>query len=445
MLEQARRPNVLLFFTDQQRWDTVGAYGNPMGLTPQLDAMAQRGTLFRHAFTCQPVCAPARACIQTGRYATEHGVWRNAIPLSPKAVTIGHRLRAQGYETAYIGKWHLAAVDTKPVPPEHRSGYDYWLASDTLEFTSRPYDVTMFGSDGGAVRLPGYRVDALTDAAIAYLERRTSDRPFFLTVSFIEPHQQNDLGKLCAPDGYAARYASPEYVPWDLVGTGGDWRRELPAYYGMVRRLDESLGRLLEAIERLHLSDDTVVLFLSDHGCHFRTRNAEYKRSPHDSSIRIPLVAQGPGFEGGGIVDELASLIDIAPTLLERAGAPIPETFRGRSLLGLLDGSATSWPDDVFIQISESQVGRAIRTKKWLYSVHAPDKEGWKEPASDRYIEEYLYDLEEDPWQLLNLVRQDGLRTVREEMRGRLLARMRRAGEAEPRIRPASTPEQDAP
>jgi arylsulfatase A-like enzyme len=99
----------------------------------------------------------------------------------------------------------------------------------------------------------------------------------------------------------------------------------------------------------------------------------------------------------------------------------------------------------VFVQISEAEVGRAVRTRKWLYSVRAPDKEGWKEPASDWYVEGFLYDLEEDPWQLLNLVRQDGLRTVREEMRGRLLARMRRAGEAEPRIHPASTPEQDAP
>jgi len=181
------------------------------------------------------------------------------------------------------------------------------------------------------------------------------------------------------------------------------------------------------------------VLFFSDHGCHFRTRNGEYKRSPHDSSIRIPLVAQGPGFDRGAVVSQLVSLIDIPPTLLDLAGASIPAALRGNSLLGLFDERAMRWQRDVFVQVSEAEVGRALRTERWLYAVHAPDKVGWKDPASDRYVEQFLYDLEDDPWQQENLVGSGEHRAVREEMRERLVRRMREAGEPEPRIEPVPT------
>ncbi len=149
------QPNILLFFTDQQRWDTVGAYrAGPLNLTPNLDRMAGEGTLFEHAFTPQPVCGPARGCLQTGRWATQHGVWRNAISLFPETRTLDHQLQDAGYRTGYIGKWHLgpAGVDknhSDPVPAEYRTGYDFWLASDILEFTSRPYDVTMHDARWG--------------------------------------------------------------------------------------------------------------------------------------------------------------------------------------------------------------------------------------------------------------------------------------------------------
>jgi len=434
---ESDRPNIVVFFTDQERWDTVGACGSPAGLTPNLDAMAARGALFERAFTCQPVCAPARGCIQTGRWATEHGVWRNGIALDGHEKTVGHYLREQGYRTAYIGKWHLATTRDRPVPAAMRTGYDDWLASDVLEYTSHPYRVVMFDGDDRPVHLPGYRVDALADAAIAYLERHAAER-LFLTISFIEPHQQNDMERLVAPDGYAARYVDPPYVPWDLVGAAGDWRKELPDYYGMIARLDEALGRVLAALDRLAIARRTAVLFLTDHGCHFRTRNGEYKRSPHESSIRIPLVAQGPGFDGRGTVHELTSLIDVAPTLLELAGAPIPDIMRGKSLLGLFDERRGAWPDDVFIQTSEAEVGRAIRTARWKYAVRAPEKNGWEHSSSDRYVEACLYDLEADPWERTNLVADPQHRDVRAELRERLIRRIVAAGERGPSIAPAA-------
>jgi arylsulfatase A-like enzyme len=129
-----------------------------------------------------------------------------------------------------------------------------------------------------------------------------------------------------------------------------------------VRRLDEALGRLLDALRSLELLDNTVVAFTSDHGCHFKTRNSEYKRSCHESSIRIPMALQGPGFDGGGRLRQLVSLIDLPPTLLDAAGIAAPAIMRGRSILTLLRGGAER-PEEVFVQISESQVGRAVRVR----------------------------------------------------------------------------------
>ncbi len=332
--KEHRRPNVVVFFTDQQRWDTAGVYGNPMGLTPNLDDMAGRGTLFRRAFTCQPVCGPARGCLQTGLWATQHGVFRNHIPLGTGHRRLGEYFQDAGYRTGYIGKWHLSSVRDTPVPPEERRGYDHWLAADTLEYTSKPYRCDLFDGDGNRVRLPGYRTEALAGAAVDFIQQ-AGDEPFFLFLSFIEPHQQNNLDRLVAPVGYADRYRSPRYVPWDLVGAGGDWRKELPDYYGMVASLDEALGMVLGALERLGIDDDTSVLFTSDHGCHFRTRNREYKRSPHEASIRIPFVGQGPGFDGGGERTELVSLIDLPPTVLSLAGIEPPEHMAGLNAVEL--------------------------------------------------------------------------------------------------------------
>src|SRR5712692_2526960 len=332
--KRADRPNVIVFFTDQQRWDTAGVHGNPLELMPNFDRMAQRGTHVFASFTCQPVCGPARSCLQTGLYATTTGCFRNGIPLPATAKTLAHYFREAGYETGYIGKWHLA--DEEPVPEAKRAGYQYWLAANVLEFTSDSYRTVVYDNDNRAVRLPGYRVDALTDAAIRYVDAH-QDRPFYLFVSFLEPHHQNHLDDYPAPEGYRERYAA-RWIPPDLAALGGSTHQHLGGYFGMVKRLDEALGRLLDALTSLDLKEETIVLFTSDHGCHFKTRNEEYKRSCHDSSIRVPTALCGPGFEGGGRLRQLDSLIDLPPTLLDAAGLPVPEAMQGRSALPLIRG-----------------------------------------------------------------------------------------------------------
>ena len=452
------RPNIIFFFTDQQRWDTCGCYGQPLDVTPNLDRMAAEGVRFENAFTCQPVCGPARACLQTGKYATEIGCFRNNIALPQDEKTIAHWLGESGYEVGYIGKWHLASgqfgtwhrgrtseepfnYQTRPVPPELRGGYkDHWLASDVLEFTSHSYDGYMFDTDMNRREFPPgrYRVDAQTDWVLEYLRTRTGERPFFLFVSYIEPHHQNDHNHYEGPTGSRERFR--DFVtPGDLVGGEGDWRAEYPDYLGCINSLDANLGRVRDELERLGMADNTTILFTSDHGSHFRTRNSEYKRCCHDGCIRIPMVIHGPGFRGGKTVHDLVSLLDTPPTVLAAAGIPPPGTMRGRTLGPLAQGCAEDWPREAFLQISESHCGRAIRTAKWKYSVRGT-KEATRFGSCDSsvYVEDFLYDLEADPHERANLVADAAFADVRAELATTLKRRMAEAQEEEPVILPCS-------
>ncbi|MEJ3747186.1 sulfatase-like hydrolase/transferase [Actinomycetes bacterium KLBMP 9797] len=421
--------NVVVFLSDQQRSDSVGAYGNPLDLTPELDRAADGGTLVRHAFSAQPVCAPTRAMLQTGQYQNRTGVYRNGIPLPPDVPTLAHHFRAAGYDTGYIGKWHLAGTDSAPVPPHLRGGYQYWLAADVVEFISDAYDARLYDGAGAEVRLPGYRADAYVDAAIRWLAQ-PREKPFYLFLSLIEPHHQNTRDDYPAPAGYADRYAN-RWTPADLAALGGSTSEHLAGYWGMVKRVDEAFGRLLDALTSLGLRDDTVVAYTSDHGCHFKTRNGEYKRSAHEASIRVPLVLSGPGFTGAE-PERLVSLIDLPPTLLDAAGLPVPPEMQGRSLLAPPPDT-----DEVFIQISESQVGRAIRTRRWKYAVVAPGADGWDAPGATEYVEDLLYDLDADPHELTNLASHPDYAAVAAHLRARLIAHMVTAGEPAPTITPA--------
>jgi arylsulfatase A-like enzyme len=252
-----------------------------------------------------------------------------------------------------------------------------------------------------------------------------------------------------APDGYAWRHRNP-WVPPDLRGHSGhgDWYEELPAYYGICERIDETYGRLLDALEAVGELENTIVVFVSDHGSHFRTRNWEYKRSCHESSVRVPLVIRGPGFEGGNRIERPVSLVDLPSTLLDAAGLDVPPSMGGgdRSAMDLVEAArnpvaghldGAEWDDGVFIQISESQVGRALRTDRWKYSVYDPAADGWDESASDRYVERYLYDLEADPYEEHNLAGRLEYRDVADRLRERLVAHIEAVEGVSPTVDPA--------
>ena len=429
-------PNILFLFSDQQRWDTLGCYNPAMDFTPHLDRLAAEGARFEHAFTCQPVCGPARSCLQTGLYATQTGCYRNGIPLRPTAPTLADHFHENGYETAYIGKWHLACTGDQPVPPELRGGYrDYWLAADTLEFTSTGLEGGyMFDTQNRKVEFGGYRVDRQTGFVLDYLYNRESDRPFFLFVSWLEPHHQNAAKHYQGPPGSKERFRDYP-IPEDLRALGGgDWAREYPDYLGCCASLDANVGRIVQALKELGEYENTLIVYTSDHGSHFKTRNGEYKRACHESCVRVPMLLRGPGFSGGQIIDKMASLIDLPVTLLHAAVIDAPTGWQGNALQRLTAGDRESWPQEAFIQVSETQVGRALRTAKWKYSVRAPGRNGWLHSSAKVYREDFLYDLENDPHELRNLVRDSAYGEVRAGLRGRLIERMVAAGEKEPVI-----------
>lgn len=461
---QVRQPNVIVVLTDQQRWDTTGAGGNPLGLTPTFDRMARSGTYAAEAFTPQPVCAPARAALQTGQYQTITGCYRNNIPLPEDSRTLAHHFAAAGYSTGYIGKWHLA--EDEPPAPGQRGGYQSWLGANIPEFTSDAYRVVLFDDAGDPVFLPGYRSDALFDAAIRFVADRTEPpgacpaetgsagegsagtdageigsaerKPFFLFCSLIEPHHQNETDSYPAPEGYEERYQDG-WIPPDLAALAGEpgatVHRHIGGYYGQIRRVDEGLARLLDALRSMEVLEDTIIAFTSDHGSHFKTRNREYKRSCHDASLRVPLAFRGPGFDGGHRIERPVSTIDLPPTLLDAAGIEVPAQMQGTSVLPLLtDQDSTDYPEEVFFQVSESAVGRGVRTGRWKYFITAPEADGWDDSASEGYVETALYDLAHDPYELDNLIGLPTHREVADQLRERLLRRMSAAGEDLPVI-----------
>lgn len=432
------KPNIIFYFSDQQRWDTVNEK-----ITPNLMALANDGYNFENSYTCQPVCGPARACLQTGVYATQNKSYVNGIPLCEDIKPLAEYFNKAGYETAYIGKWHLASdrfpwrfhCEKTAVPKEKRGGYkDYWMAADVLEFTSHGYDGYVFDGDNNKVEFKGYRADCINDFAIDYLEHKTADKPFFMFISQLEPHHQNDRHRYEGPVETVEKYKDYP-IPEDLTFLDGDYEEMYPDYIAAINRIDENVGKLVGKLKEMGIYDNTVIVYTSDHGSHFKTRNFEYKRSCHDSSIHTPLIISGGFFKGGKKDERLVSLIDLPPTLLQIAGIEIPTEFMGKSLIDEIKSGEER--DCVFLQISESQCGRAIRTKKYKYSVKAPLISGFLASGSPVYFEDYLYDLEKDPIEKYNLIKDPDYSKIRKELREMMIREMVQAGEKKPKIFPA--------
>lgn len=429
--------NIIFYFSDQQRWDTVNEE-----LTPNLMKLADEGVLFENSFTCQPVCGPARSCLQSGVYPTETGCYTNAIALPRDITPLAEYFNNAGYQTAYIGKWHLGSdkfpgvgvhCESTAIPRDRQGKYQYWRAADCLEFTSHGYDGYIFDESGNKIDFKGYRADRINDFALEYLEKkRDPNKPFFMFVSQLEPHQQNDRNCF---EGYKETIEKyRDYpLPDDLTFLKGNYKEMYPDYISAINRLDYNVGRLVEKLKELGIYDDTIIIYTSDHGCHFKTRNLEYKRSCHESSTHTPLIIKGGGFEGGKRDDRLVSLIDMPPTMLSMAGIDIPDYYKG---VDLTDNSLER-RKCVFMQISESQCGRAVRTDRFKYSVRDIKPSGYLHMNSRVYFEDYLYDLKKDPNEKVNLIKNPKYAHVRQELKYLLIEEMQKAGEEIPVIFPA--------
>ncbi len=429
------KPNIIFYFSDQQRWDTLNNE-----LMPNVMKLGEDGVIFENSFTCQPVCGPARACLQTGQYATQNKCYWNGIPLEEGTKTLADYFNENGYDTAYIGKWHLASdrypgrgvhCEKTAIPKERQGNYKYLRAADVLEFTSHGYDGYVFDEKGNKIDFTGYRADRINDFAIEYINNHTGVKPFFMFISQLEPHHQNDHNHFEGPKEKIENYKKYP-LPEDLTFFKGNYAEEYPDYLSAINSLDDNVGRLIDALKANDIYNNTIIVYTSDHGCHFKTRNNEYKRSCHDSSIRTPLVFGGGAIDNKPNTDCLASLIDIPPTLLDLAGIPVPDSYSG-NILPVNNDDVTE-RDCVFVQISESQIGRAVRTKEWMYSARALGSGMMRHKASV-YYDDFLYDLINDPHEKNNLVKDTRYGDILQQMRELLSREMVNAGEKKPVFR----------
>jgi arylsulfatase A-like enzyme len=434
--------------SDQFRSDFVGINRqNPSVITPNIDALAARGTNFQFAVCNQPLCSPSRASFLTSRYATETNVWALEIEPNHSLPTIATEFRKAGYTANFMGKWHVSSKNDaqgKPqlgwLPPgPTRGGFDdLWEGANITELVSHPDEGHYYADDGTDLYYHDeYRVDFIVGRACQFIEKR-HDKPWFLFLSQLEPHHQNDMQAFVPPDRYVNDYRDA-FVPHDLRSLPGDWRSHLQGYYGCVQAIDDSIGKVMASLKRSGEQENTIICFFSDHGCTFRTRLGEYKRSPHDSSIRVPFILAGPGFDRATTVSEMVTLLDLTPTLLEAAGVIVPASMKGRPLKPMLDSaeSRRGWKNAAYIQLSQSVCGRAIRTADWTYACYDPTVANGEAAMSKSYTDFALYSNAADPYQQVNLTGRPQYKAIANRLREQLREMIVTNGEPEPTITPA--------
>jgi len=423
------RPNVVVVLCDQMRRQAMGCTGDPNVETPNLDAMAADGVRFENACSTYPICVPTRFTFMTGEAAHSRYVpgidWR----MSPAERTLADEFSDAGYHTAYTGKWHLSGVhrynhsdedvdkgvlqNRTPIPRELQGGFDRFRG---FELRNGPFDTVYFENDDPTPReVEGYQTDGLVDLAVE--ELRDCERPFFQVVSVEPPHPP-----FVAPEADERRLAEREMeLRPNVPGADDGLLDDLRSYYAMVENLDRNVGRLLEALDEEDLREDTVVVFLSDHGEMLGSHGRRAKQHPHEESVGIPFLVAGPGVEAGRAVTEPTCTEDWFPTLCGLAGIDPENDVPGADLTPLLSGErdALARPGVPLEFVAEDRPGvpyadepwRGFRTERYKYTVKGGPSgaEPWQ-----------LFDLAEDPHEQENLVDDPDHEAVARELHGHL-------------------------
>ena len=415
-------PNVVFVLADQWRRQAAGYSGDPNALTPNLDKLAARSVNLTNAVSTCPVCSPYRASLLTGQYPLTHGVFLNDVCLSPKGATLAEAYAHAGYDTAYIGKWHLDGHGRASyIPRERRHGFDYWKV---LECTHN-YNRSFYYAADSKTRLTwsGYDVRAQTDDARAYIRTRASgSKPFILVLSFGPPHNPYQT----APKKYRELYNDKklklrENVPPSARGRA---RKDLAGYYAHISALDACVGDLLDTIDKAGISDNTIFVFTSDHGDMLGSRGMSRKQKPWDESIMVPFLLRYPAAKPRAI-DMPISTPDIMPTLLGLSGIKIPKSVEGVDYSGVLSGRDQPSNDAALIMCpspfgewfrGKGREFRGIRTRRYTY---VRDLKGpW-----------LLYDNQQDPYQLNNLAGKDDSADLQKRLDSLLAGKLQAAGD----------------
>ncbi|MDP6124511.1 MAG: sulfatase [Candidatus Latescibacteria bacterium] len=385
------RPNLVFVLADQMRAKDMGCSGNPQVKTPNLDRMAESGVRFVNGTTNMPVCTPARASLLTGRYAQSTGVFLNDIQMSIDEITIAHVLRDEGYDTGYVGKWHLDGPGryTFTPPGPRRFGFDFWHAinCDHRDYLSPYY----YEDTDSLIMTDEYCVDYETDVALRWIESR--ENPFCLFLSWSPPHNPYDQ----LPDRWIDSYDPDEIELPENTPDTPDNRRDLAGYYAHISAIDDNIGRIPDSLEAQGLSDDTIVVFTSDHGDMLGAHGRYRKQWPWDESVLVPLIVSHPGaLESGDVSGVLVNIPDLMPTLLSWMDIECPRSVEGADLSGVIAGNQ-SGPSSAFISImvpfaeQVEKPWRMVRTEQYTYA---------RDPGGPWL----LFDNISDPDQLNNLI-----------------------------------------
>ena len=414
------RPNVVFVFADQMRAQAMGCMGNRQVLTPHMDRLAAHGCLFTNAYSACPVSSPYRATLHTGRYPHANGVMQNDVQLPLDSVSIAKAFKAHGYRTAFVGKWHLHGGPRSPgfVPPgPARQGYDFWAAN----ICQHDYFKTRyFRDDPTPIAMKRFEPDGFTDEAIGFIEAHR-DGPFFLAMGWGPPHNP-----YTAPLDYRRRYPRDRIrprpnVPRQLAGQAKRDFAQLAGYYAAVASLDANLGRLMDALDRTGIAEDTVLCFSSDHGDMLGSQGEYRKCRPWEESAHVPLIIRYPRRgKPRRRSTALVNSVDLMPTLLSLAGAPVPGGVQGHDLSHVVLGREGVEPSSLYFGFYCSWQGvapwRGIVTQDWKY-VRRHDGP-W-----------LLYDRRRDPYERRNLVGNRKLQTPVAELDNTLASWMARTGD----------------
>jgi len=422
-----RLPNVLLIVSDDQQHNALGAAGHPILRTPNLDRLAGQAVRFTHAFVPLPICTPSRAAFLTGRFGISNGVTFFGQSIHKDIVTWPQALAKRGYQTAFAGKWHN-------VEQTDRYGFE-WTANVFLRGMGYYMDPPLVQKPHEKERIvQGHATELFTDGALRFLDERDTSRPFFLYVAYTAPHDPRDA----MPD--YARWYDPENIPLPAnfiprpkfdPGTLGirdekllplprpemELKREIAHYNALISHMDAQIGRILDALERTGLSDNTIVIFAGDNGLTLGAHGFLGKQTMYEEGVRVPLMIRHPRLPrvAGQTRDALVYLHDLMPTVCEWTRTSIPEGVQGKSLTRVCTGQQSGVRNVVFGRYNERDEPRfrMVRTDRYkLIKYYKVDKEE-------------LFDLKKDPYEIEDLAGDPNMQEILNELRGRLMKWLR--------------------
>ncbi len=446
------RPNVVVVICDDIRWNAMSCAGHPHLVTPNIDQLADEGVFFENMFCTTSLCSPSRASILSGLYAHTHGITNNFTDYPPELDSFPLALQDSGYETAYIGKWHMGEKNDNPRP-----GFDYFV---THQGQGLYYD-TEFAFNGKERKvMPGYYTHVVTDMSIEWLNR-PHDKPFLLMIGQKAPHsfylpepkfehtfddvevnypqsafQLDDKPawmkkRLTTWHGiYGPLFAWRENFPDESAAGVTDFANMIRAYWGTILSVDESVGRLTAALRDSGELDNTVFIFMGENGLHEGENGMVDKRTMHEASIRIPMIIRYPGLtptDRPKRIKQQVLTLDVGPSVLDLCDARPLKKTHGASFKNLVIEGDSSWRDAWFYHYNyEKQFPytpniRGIRTDRWKY-IRYPHGDG----SPDRHMAE-LYDLASDPGERKNLINEAGMESLVHDLNNRLLNLMQQS------------------